>query len=312
LSTNSRLFRGLAWAAVGLAIFSGWLVVTRLVMTADLRVWDIIALRYGGGTLVLLPVLVGQCARLPWRAWREGMILGLLWGAPFVIAVALGLRLTSVTHTSSVTPGLMPIFAGAFAWAVLGERPSVARFAGYAVILVGTGLLLWASFGPEAGVSVTGLTALVAAAAMWGAYTLRLSRSGLTSIQAASLVCFWSAVFFLPVYLLAGLSHLTRASAGEITFQAVYQGVLMSGVAILAYNRAVALLGPVAAAAITALVPVIATGAAGPVLGEAPSPVAWVAIGMIGCGVILAAAIGRPASAARSRGSVTEASTARP
>ena len=312
MSTNSRLLLGLAWSTVGLAIFSGWLVVTRLVMTADLRVWDVIALRYGGGTLVLLPVLIGQCAHLPWRAWREGMILGLLWGAPFVIAVAIGLRLTSVTHTSSITPGLMPIFAGAFAWAILGHRPTVARFVGYAVILIGTGLLLWASFGPEAGVSVIGVAALVTAAAMWGAYTLRLSRSGLTSIQAASLVCFWSAVFFLPVYLLAGLSHLPRASIGEITFQAVYQGVLMSGVALLAYNRAVALLGPMAAAAITALVPVIATGVAGPVLGEAPSPAAWVAIGMIGCGVILAAAMGRPASAPRPWDPVAETSAARP
>jgi drug/metabolite transporter (DMT)-like permease len=67
-----------------------------------------------------------------------------------------------------------------------------------------------------------------------------------------------------------------------------------------------------AAAAITALVPVIATGVAGPVLGEAPSPAAWVAIGMIGCGVILAAAMGRPASAPRPWDPVAETSAARP
>ncbi|MEJ1979060.1 MAG: DMT family transporter [Acetobacteraceae bacterium] len=312
MSGNSRLIQGLAWSMAGLAIFSGWMVVTRLVMTADLRVWDVIALRYGGGTLVLLPVLLGQCARLPWRAWREGIVLGCLWGAPFVLAVAFGLRLTSVAHASSITPGLMPIFAGGFAWALLGERPTPARLAGYGVILAGVGLLLWASSGPGAGISVVGLMALVAAAAIWGAYPLRLSRSGLTSIQAASLVCFWSAAAFLPVYVLAGLSYLSRASFGEVAFQALYQGVLMSGVAILAFNRAVALLGPVAAAAIIALVPAVATGVAGPVLGEAPSTTAWAAIGMIGCGVILAAAIGRSIATMRRRNPVTETSTARP
>jgi drug/metabolite transporter (DMT)-like permease len=293
---RGRIGRGLAWSAVGLAIFSGWFVVTRLAMAADLRVWDVVALRFGGGTLVLLPVLLGQCRRLPWRAWREGLILASLWGVPFVLAVALGLRLTSAAHASSVTPGLMPIFAGAFAWAILGERPAARRFAGYSVILTGIVLLIWTSFASEAGVSIAGLAALVAAAAMWAAYTLRLGRSGLTSIQAASLVCFWSLVVYLPVYLLCGLSLLPYASLREIGFQSLYQGVFMSGLAILSYNRAVALLGPVAAAAITALVPVVATSAAQLVLGETPPTLAWLAIGMIGCGVILAAIVRRPAT----------------
>lgn len=293
MTLERRTVQGLAWSAVGLAIFSGWMVVTRVVITSDLRVWDIIALRYGGGTLVLLPVLLGQCTRLPWRAWREGLVLGCLWGAPFALAVALGLRLTSVAQTSSMTPGLMPVFAGLFAWLILGERPSTARLGGYGVILAGVGLLIWASLGPGAEVSIVGLASLMAAAALWGGYTLRVSRSGLTSLQAASLVCFWSAATFLPVYVLTGLSHLSQASFGEVAFQTVYQGAFMSCLAVIAFTRAVALLGPVAAAAIAALVPVLATGVAGPVLGEVPSAAAWAAIGLIGAGVILAAAFGR-------------------
>src|SRR3546814_18660067 len=78
---------------------------------------------------------------------------------------------------------------------------------------------------------------------MWAVYTLRFRRSRLPAIQAAALICVWSAALYLPVYLLAGLSRLSEASFGELAFQAIYQGLLMSAVAIVTFNRAVTLLG---------------------------------------------------------------------
>ena len=51
----------------------------------------------------------------------------------------------------------------------------------------------------------------------------------------------------------------------------------------------VALLGPSAATAITALLPVVASLLAIPVLGEVPLPAQWFAIFVIGMGVCLAA-----------------------
>jgi drug/metabolite transporter (DMT)-like permease len=74
--------------------------------------------------------------------------------------------------------------------------------------------------------------------------------------------------------------------------QAVYQGVLMSGLAIFTFNRAVSLLGSSAATAIIALIPAIASLLAIPILGEHPSPAEGVAVAVIVGGVLLAA--GRP------------------
>ena len=62
----------------------------------------------------------------------------------------------------------------------------------------------------------------------------------------------------------------------------------MSAVAIVTYNRAVAILGPSAAAAIMALLPVAATALAAPVLGEIPTLLQGVAIAVIATGVVLA------------------------
>jgi|BarGraIncu00222A_1022003.scaffolds.fasta_scaffold14385_5 hypothetical protein len=60
---------GSGWAALSLAILSGWFVVTRLGFRHELGVWDIIALRFGEGAILLTPSLVVGKFRLPLRAW---------------------------------------------------------------------------------------------------------------------------------------------------------------------------------------------------------------------------------------------------
>lgn len=286
-ASHERIGLGLAWSVLAVMILSGWFAVTRLAVTGDLLVWDVVALRFKVGALVLSPALVGPGRSLPWRAWREGAVLAFLWGAPFVLLVAAGLRLTSAAHAASITPGLMPVFAGAFAW-IVGEPPGARRAVGFTVIVAGVGLLIYAN--GDAAISPAGVLCLIVGAAMWATYTVRLGRSALSSVQAAALVCAWSAVVYVPFYILSGVSQLGGAPWGELVFQAAYQGVLMSAVAIFAFNRAITLLGPVAAAAITALIPVVATALAWPILNEAPSPLGCAAIGAIACGVALAVA----------------------
>lgn len=280
---------GLAWAALAVAIFSGWFVVTRLGVTRELRIWDITALRFGVGAILLAPAVLRRGHRLPLAAWREGLLFMLFWGLPFVLLVALGLQLTSAAQAASIAPTLMPVFAGLFAWAFLREAPGRTRWIGYGAIVAGLAGLVMAGAAAHGPPNLAGIGALALAAAMWAAYTLLFRGSGLTPIQSAALICIWSALLFLPAYLLLGLSRLGLASTAEIALQAGYQGVLMSGVAIVTFNRAVSLLGAVAAAAIIALVPAVASILAIPVLGEIPTPVEGGAIAVIVAGVLLAA-----------------------
>jgi drug/metabolite transporter (DMT)-like permease len=289
-SSPSRIAEGLVWGGLSVVVLSGWFVVTRVGLRQDLRVWDIIALRFGEGALLLTPALLVGPLRLRVQAWPNGVVLALLWGTPFILLVGLGLQATSATLTSSLTPALMPVFAGFFAWTFLGEQPSRRQLCGYGMIAAGLIALVYAYVQLEDRLEIGGVAALVTAAGLWALYTLRLPRAGLTSLQAAALICFWSAILYLPLYLALGLSHLAHASAGELLFQSIYQGVIMSVVALFAFNRAVVLLGPRAAAVIIALVPVTAPLLAIPVLGEWPSWPSATAICIIALGGGLAAA----------------------
>jgi drug/metabolite transporter (DMT)-like permease len=299
--TRPRLSRsklvGFVWAAFSVAIFSGWFVVTRFSVTRELRVWDITALRFGIGAILLAPAVLRTEHRLSTAEWREGFLFALLWGLPFVLLVAFGLQLTSAAQAASIAPTLMPVFAGLFGWAFLREKPSRTRWLGYAAIVIGLVGLVAAGAAVHGLPNPAGLVALALAAAMWAGYTLLFRRSGLSPIQSAALICIWSAVFFLPAYVLLGLSRFAAASAGEIALQAAYQGVLMSVVALVTFNRAVSLLGSTAATAMIAVLPAVATILAVPVLGEVPTPVQTLAIAAIIVGVLLAAG---PARARRS------------
>lgn len=281
--------RGFFWAGLSVMIFAGWFVVTRFSVTRELRLWDVTALRFGIGAIILLPVLLRSRRRISAREWREGLLYACLWGLPFVLAVALGLQLTSAGRAAAIAPTLMPVFAGTFAWIFLKKKQGRVRWCGYLAIVIGLVCMVAGGVSAHGGINPLGLIALMTAAAMWAVYTLLFRRSKLTPVQAAALICFWSAVLFLPIYILAGLSRLALASPSEIGLQAIYQGVLMSGVAIVSFNRAVALLGPSAATAIIALIPVVASLAAIPVLGELPSRGEWVALAAVVGGVLLVA-----------------------
>ena len=111
--------RGLLWAALTVTIFSGWFVVTRFGVTRTLSIWDITMLRFGIGAVVLAPVLFRSANRPPVRAWLAGLLFALLWGAPFVVLVALGLQLTSAAQAASIAPTVMPVFAGLLGWILL-------------------------------------------------------------------------------------------------------------------------------------------------------------------------------------------------
>lgn len=288
LAGSRRRFAGVLWAALEVLIFPVWFVITRFSVTRELRIWDITALRFGIGAVPQAPLLVQRHAILTRCAWGKGLVFAVLWSAPFVLLVALGLSLTSAAQVASIAPTLMPLFAGIFAWAFLGERQGGQRWAGYAAILAGWSLLMLTGAAAHGPPSLSGLAALAAAAAMWAVYALLFRRSGLTSIEAAALICFWSAALFLPIYLLFGLSHFNQAPASEIALQAVYQHVMMSGIAIFTFNRAVGLFGSAAATAIIALIPAVASLLAIPILCEMPSSVAGIVIAIIVTGVLLA------------------------
>jgi drug/metabolite transporter (DMT)-like permease len=115
-----------------------------------------------------------------------------------------------------------------------------------------------------------------------------MRRAQLAPLHAAALIAVGSLVIYLPLYPILCGTCFAHASLADVAAQALFQGVLVTIVALLLYARAVARLGASRGAAFGALVPGLSALLAMPLLGEWPSATDWLGIALISAGVYLA------------------------
>lgn len=283
-----RYLVGALWGIFAVSIWAGWMVFTRLGVKTELSPYDITALRFGVAGLILSPVLVRQGLALDRLRWRWLIVLVAGAGAPYALVAATGLLFAPAAHAGALIPGAMPLFVALLSAIALRER--IARLRQVGLLLIGAGVVAIAGVDLLASASRASLGHLLflTAAFMWACFTVVLKRSGVTPVHATAIVATISMVFYVPVYGLALNPTLLSAPASDVLFQAVYQGVLTSVVSLVAYNRAVAVLGASRGAAFAALVPVMSMIIGIPVLREYPSFSDLVGIALVSSGVVLA------------------------
>lgn len=279
---------GIAWGAVAVVIWAGWLVFTTKGVHSALNATDLAIFRTLIPALCLAPLMWRERARI--RA--VGLVRGLLlacYGAPFVLLAGYGLSYAPVTHAGAMVPGLMPVFAAILGFVFLSERFSRARLIGFALIILAI-VLIAADAGVFAAFTdVSKGHALFAAAALgWAIFTVTARPLGLSPYLSTGIVGFYSAIILIPIALVFRLTAMEDAPLGEIAFHAVWQGLLSGLASLYAYARAIRALGASQAAALAALVPFVAAAMAIPILGQTPSVVELLGIIIVGCGVYLA------------------------
>jgi drug/metabolite transporter (DMT)-like permease len=266
--------------------------MTRLAVTTGLPASDIAALRFGVAGLVLLPVVARRGLARDRLGWFgiAAIIAGL--GTPYVLVAAAGLRFAPASDQGVLDPGCMPLFVAVIAASVLGEKFSTARKSGLALILIGAVVIVgWHAASSGAawrGSRSFGDAFFLAASFLTAGGTVVMRQAKLAPLHAAALVSTGSLVVYLPIYLALPGSRLAQVPIGELALQAMFQGVLVTIVALVLYGRAVVALGASRGAAFGALVPALSALFAIPLLGEWPSRTDWTGIVLISAGVYLA------------------------
>jgi drug/metabolite transporter (DMT)-like permease len=123
---------------------------------------------------------------------------------------------------------------------------------------------------------------------LWAGYAVVMRRARLDGLHAAAIAAVVSLFVYFPLYLTFFDNRLLEVSPTDLMGQAFYQGVLTAAVSLALFGRSIMLLGAAKAAAFVALTPVMAALMAIPALGEWPTSIDWLAIGMITAGVYLA------------------------
>lgn len=266
-------------AAFGtVAIWTGFILISRLGGKSVLTGLDILALRLGTASLLLLPF----AGRLPPGAWRDRRLWGLalLGGLLYGLCAYAGFKLAPAAHAAILIPGLQPFLIALLVWWIAGERPVARRWWGYGLLAVGVLCaavpVLQADWQWQ---QLIGDGLFLAASLAWALYSVLGKRWGYSPWTLTCFVALASAAVYLPVYALLLPKQLLQASPALLLLQALYQGLGPTIIAMALYLKAVAELGPARTGALIALVPVLAALGAVPLLGEPLTP--WLLAGAL-------------------------------
>ncbi|HEY8612881.1 MAG TPA: DMT family transporter [Roseomonas sp.] len=289
MTERATTLRGLGWAFVAVAVAATYPAITRLGVTQQaMKPLELATLRYVVAGIVLLPILLRSWRRLGRRDWAEACILAFCQGTPLAALIAAGLAHAPAAHGAALTLGLMPAVTLLLGLAA-GRRPTRYAALGAAVIAAGAGGLALLDLG-HGGSALVGHAMFVAAALMGAIYFMRLRASGFDALEGAAFVAVLSgAGGVVALAVMGDLAHVARIAPETLAVQAVFQGLLVGVLTMVAMNRAIALLGPTQATVCLSLVPAAATLVAILLLGEIPSGLEMLAIAGMVAGAILSA-----------------------
>lgn len=250
MGIHNSLAVGIAAAFASVAIGAGWQVATRLGTTTSLQPVDLALLRYCIPAILLAPIW-WRVRPIPANVDRRVLLAMLIGGGlPFGLQGMAGAQFAPVAHMGALLPGAMPLFVALLAAIVLGERFSVARLAGFMLILLGIAAIGARALLVRDDGAWRGDLLFLSAAFVWAIYTIAFRRSGMTPWQSSAIICLWSALFVMPLWLLSGPERVLAAPVADLVLQFIMQGIVAGVAGLWLYALAVAGIGPSRAAAI--------------------------------------------------------------
>jgi len=256
--------------AIGVvALFSGFVLVSRLGLRTTMEPVDLAALRLSIGGLVLLPLFLrhGLAGLRPLQA----LPLAVAGGMGFALLAYSGFQRAPASHGSLLIHGALPLSNLLVGYAIAGTQPVRRELFAYGLILLGIVLMAWDSLANSTLRTLGGDALLLAASLTWATYGVLLRKLKVPALSAAAIVAAGSLLLYVPAYFVLAPTRLFQFPVSELLLQGLFQGLLIGAVSLFFYTRTVTALGASFAALISAIVPGVTTLAAIPLLGEIPS-----------------------------------------
>jgi drug/metabolite transporter (DMT)-like permease len=129
--------RGALFGLAAVGIWSGWILASRLGIKTNLTPWDIAAIRFAVAGPILLPCLLKKGLAVDRLGWVGLAAILSGGGAPMVLVANAGLVFAPAAHAAALYTGTIPLQVAILAALLLGERFTVWKRLGFALILMG-------------------------------------------------------------------------------------------------------------------------------------------------------------------------------
>ena len=274
--------QGYIFVAITMCIWGGFTITSRLNAIWHISPWDITALRFSLAFCILMPILIyKKDTAFLWK--KEPFIVAMLGGVIYCLTSYSAFHYVPAAHAAIFLNGCIPLTTAIAAF-FLFTQPFDKNTRISLVIMISAVILMSALMYQETGVAFGFGDALFFLSAIWwGIFTVLLKQWQLSAWHSMTGVAIWSAIIYVPIYLLFLPKQLDQASFSHLAMQTVFHGIFVVMIATLSYVEAIKRLGAFQTGSIVTLAPFIAAIIAVPLLNE-PLSLAMLC-GLVGMGI---------------------------
>ncbi|WDZ50934.1 DMT family transporter [Acinetobacter vivianii] len=274
--------QGYFFVLITMCIWGGFTIFSRLNAHWHVSVWDLVAMRFAIASLILLPVLIYK-KDLAFLWNPRPVILALIGGLVYCLTVYTAFLHAPAAHAAIFLNGCIPLCTAVAAYVLFRQPFDKHTWVSLIIMMSALVLMSYLMLHDQASGLGVGDLLLFISAIWWGIFTVLLKQWKLSAWHATAGVVIWSAIIYLPIYLLFIPKHFHEATPLHLLIQGLFHGVLVVIVATLTYVAAIERLGAFKTGSIVTLAPFIAAIIAVPLLNEPLN--AAIVCGLIGMGI---------------------------
>ena len=274
--------QGYLFVCITMCIWGGFTILSRLNLHWHVSAWDLVAMRFAIAFLILMPVLIYK-KDLAFLWHPRPIILALTGGLAYCLTVYTAFLHAPAAHAAIFLNGCIPLCTAVAAYLLFRQPFDKHTWLSLSMMLSALALMSYLMLHEQASAFGLGDILFFLSAVWWGIFTVLLKQWKLSAWHSMASVAIWSALIYLPIYILFIPKHFQEAEPVHLLVQGVFHGVLVVIIATLTYVAAIERLGAFKTGSIVTLAPFIAAVIAVPLLNEPLSPA--IMCGLMGMGI---------------------------
>ena len=274
--------QGYLFVCITMCIWGGFTILSRLNLHWHVSAWDLVAMRFAIAFIILMPVLLYK-KDLAFLWHPRPVILALTGGLAYCLTVYTAFLQAPAAHAAIFLNGCIPLCTAVAAYLLFKQPFDKHTWLSLSIMLSALALMSYLMLHEQASAFGLGDILFFLSAVWWGIFTVLLKQWKLSAWHSMASVAIWSALIYLPIYILFIPKHFQEAEPVHLLVQGVFHGVLVVIIATLTYVAAIERLGAFKTGSIVTLAPFIAAVIAVPLLNEPLSPA--IMCGLVGMGI---------------------------
>ena len=274
--------QGYLFVCITMCIWGGFTILSRLNLHWHVSAWDLVAMRFAIAFIILMPVLLYK-KDLAFLWHPRPVILALTGGLAYCLTVYTAFLHAPAAHAAIFLNGCIPLCTAVAAYLLFKQPFDKHTWLSLSIMLSALALMSYLMLHEQASAFGLGDILFFLSAVWWGIFTVLLKQWKLSAWHSMASVAIWSALIYLPIYILFIPKHFQEAEPVHLLIQGVFHGVLVVIIATLTYVAAIERLGAFKTGSIVTLAPFIAAVIAVPLLNEPLSPA--IMCGLVGMGI---------------------------